>query len=143
MGGEVEVGVAGVLWDEAVGQDVGDGEELAEGAADFVGGLLGMAFAWGRDERDGGGVGWDFEMADALLVDGDDGFDGAALELGAEGGVAHGLAGAAVQHVDGKDGSGLWGGLGDAGCAEDAGCVEKEQSEGNGRGGASGRLLEC
>ena len=99
-----------------MGEDVGDGEELAEGTADLVGGLLGMAFARGCNERDGGGAGWDLKLADALLVDGDGGFYGAALELGAEGIVAHGFAGAAVQHVDGKGGSGLRSGLGDAGC---------------------------
>lgn len=106
----MEVVAAGVLGDVAVGEDVGEGEELAEGAADGVGGLVGMAFAGGGHERDGGGSGGEVKMTEAAFVDGDDGFEGAALELGAEGFVAHGLAGFAVEHIDGE---GLGGGLGD------------------------------
>jgi carboxypeptidase C (cathepsin A) len=89
-------------------EDVLNGNELSVGTADGVGRLVGVfAFFGGADERDGRGAGRYDEVTDALLVDGDDGVAGAALEFDVDGFVAHGLAGSAVEHPDGD-------GLGDA-----------------------------
>lgn len=83
MGGEVELVAAGVFRDEAVGEEGGDGEELAEGAADGVGGLVGVVFAGDGDEGDGGGGGGELELGEALLVGGEGEYVGGALELDA------------------------------------------------------------
>jgi len=83
-----------------VGEDVLDGEEFAEGAADRVGGGVGVFFV-GGDEGDSGGSGGKNEVADALLVDGDDGVAGGALEFGVDETAVDGLAGFCVDHADG------------------------------------------
>ena len=116
-------GAAFVLRDEAVLEDVLDGDQLTEGAADDVGGLVGSQFLGGGDEREGGGAGRDFEIADALFVDVKHGLLGAVLELDGDESVAEGFAGFAVEHVDGDDGRVGWGGglgwgLGEDGRAE-------------------------
>ena len=101
-------------------EDVFDGDQLAEGAADDVGGLVRPSFLCGGDQGEGGGAGWDLEISDALFVDINHGRFAAVLELGDDESVAEGFAGFAVEHMDGEDGwRGDWGGsLGEQGRAE-------------------------
>ena len=81
-------------------EDVLNGEEFSEGAADGVGGDVGVLFV-GGDERDGGGAGRQGEVSDALLVDCDDDVAGDALEFGVDEFAVDGLAGFGVDHADG------------------------------------------
>jgi carboxypeptidase C (cathepsin A) len=101
VGGDGAGGVAGVLGDEALLQDLLDGDVLAEGAACGVGGGVLLALLHGRDERDGVDAIGEDEVADAVLVDGDGHLFGVALELDRDGFAVDGFAVFGVDHADG------------------------------------------